>query len=93
MLERAHVVQPVGQLHQQDTHILGHGEQQLAQVLGLGCFLGDQVELGDLGQAIDQRGDFGTELLLDLLVGGRGILHRVMKQGRGNGGVSRASSR
>ena len=31
-MQRAHVVQPVRQLHQQHADILGHGEQELAQV-------------------------------------------------------------
>ena len=34
-LDRAHVVQPVGQLDQDDAHILGHGHEQLAKILGL----------------------------------------------------------
>ena len=66
VLERAHVVQAVGELDQQDADILGHGEQQLAQIFGLGGFLGDQVEARDLGQPVDQRGDLVAEFFLDL---------------------------
>ena len=34
MVERAHVVQPVGELDQQDADVVGHGEQELAEILG-----------------------------------------------------------
>ena len=37
-IERAHIVQAVGNLHNQHAHVLGHCEQQVAEVLGL--FLG-----------------------------------------------------
>ena len=47
--ERAHVVQPVGQLDQQHLHIVGDRQQKLTQVLGLLCLLGDEVELLELG--------------------------------------------
>jgi hypothetical protein len=33
--DRAHVVQPVGELDQDHAQILGHGHEQLAEVLGL----------------------------------------------------------
>jgi hypothetical protein len=46
MFERPHVVQAVGELHQQHAHILRHGKQQLPEVFGLRRFLGDQIELG-----------------------------------------------
>jgi hypothetical protein len=49
VVERPHIVQPVGELHQQHPHILGHGQQQLAEVFRLRCLLGYQVELVDLG--------------------------------------------
>ena len=35
MAQRAHVVQPVGELHQQHANILGHRQHQLAEVLRL----------------------------------------------------------
>ncbi len=52
VIEGAHVVQPVGELDQQHAHVVGNGEQQLAQVLGLLGLLGDQLELFELGQAL-----------------------------------------
>ena len=87
VIEGAHVVQPVGELDQQHAHVARHGEQQLAQVFGLRRLLGDQIELGDLGEPVDQRGDLLAELLLDLLVRRLRVLDRVVQQGRGDGGI------
>ena len=38
MLERAHVVQAVGELDEDDADVVDHGEHHLAQVFGLGFF-------------------------------------------------------
>ena len=92
VLERAHVVQAVGELDQQHADVLGHRQQQLAEVLGLGGLLGDEVEALDLGQPVDQRADLVAELSLDLAVGGGGILDHVVQQRGGDGGVVELSS-
>ena len=34
-IQRAHVVQAVGELHQENADVVGNGQQQFAQVLGL----------------------------------------------------------
>ena len=49
--------------------------------------LGDEIELLDLGQALDQRADLVAEELVDLLAGGLGVLDRVVQHGRHDGGV------
>jgi hypothetical protein len=66
-VERAHVVQPVGELDQQHADVARHGEQELAQVLGRALVLGLGLDLGELGDPVDQAGDVGAEMLLDLL--------------------------
>ncbi|GAA3259500.1 hypothetical protein GCM10020258_21360 [Sphingomonas yabuuchiae] len=83
-MERAHIVQPVGQLHQQDADIVRHGEQKFAQVLGRAFALGLRLDLGQLGDAVDQPRDIGTEQPLDLVIGGDGILDRVVQDGGGD---------
>jgi hypothetical protein len=80
VVERAHVVQPVGQLDEEHAHVLGDREQQLAQVLGLLGLLGDEVELLQLGQALDQPCRYRAEQLVDLLPRGAGVLDRVVQQ-------------
>ena len=85
--ERAHVVQAVGELDQQHPHVVGDRQQELAQVLGLLGLLGDEVELLELGEALDQRADVGAEHLVDLGAGRRGVLDRVVQQRRRDGGI------
>ena len=87
VLERAHVVQPVGELDQQHAHVVGDGEQELAQVLGLLGLARDEIELLQLGQALDQMADVGAEDLVDLGARGRRVLDRVVQQRRRDRGV------
>ena len=61
--------------------------RQLAEVLSLLGLLGDEVELLDLGEAVDQRADLGAEQRVDLAPRGAGILDGVVQQRRGDGGV------
>ena len=86
-MQGAHVVEAVGELDEQHPDVLDDGEQQLAQVLGLLGLLRDEVELLDLGQALDQRGDLLAEPLLDLDSRRVGILDRVVQQRGGDGGI------
>ena len=74
--ERAHVVQAVGQLDQDDADVVDHRQEHLAQVLGLllcarGPAWSDRLagpgDLAELGDAVDQPGDAVAELWLDLL--------------------------
>ncbi len=87
VLQRAHVVQPVGELDQQHAHVVGDGEQKLAQVLGLLGLARDEVEALQLGEALDQMADVGAENLVDLRPRRRRVLDRVVQQRRRDGGV------
>ncbi len=87
MRDGTHVVQPVGELDQQDPYVVGDGEQELAQILGLLRLLGDQVELLQLGQPFDQNADVAAEEAVDLGAGRVGVLDRVVQQRRGDGRV------
>jgi len=55
--ERAHVVKPVGELDQDDAHVARHGEQHLAEVLGLRVLGALELDAVELGDAVDQLGD------------------------------------
>ena len=87
VMQGAHVVQTVGELDEQNAHIVGDGEQQLAQILRLLGFLGDEVELLQLGQALDQHADLLAEQLVDLRARRRRILDGVVQERRGDGRV------
>ena len=53
VLQRAHVVQAVGQLDEDHAHVRHHGQQHLADVLGLAVFAVGELDLVDLGDAFD----------------------------------------
>ena len=85
ILHGAHVVEPVGDLDEDDPDILGHGHEHLAQVLHLLLRLGGVLDAGQLADALHQIGDGGRELAGDILMGGGGVLDGVVEQGRGDG--------
>ena len=82
--DRAHVVQPVGQLDDQDPQVLGHRDEHLAHRGGLLRLLRVELDPLELGDAVDDRGDLGAELALDVGEGDLGVLHRVVEQGGGD---------
>ena len=80
-------MQAVGELDQQHAHVIDDGQEKLAQVLSLLGFLGDEVELFQLGEAFDERADILAEQLIDLGTRRGGVFDRVVQQRRGDGGV------
>ncbi len=87
VLQRAHVVQPVGELDEQHADVAGDGDEELAEVLGLLRLLGDEVEAADLGQPVDELADLGPEQLIDLRAGNRRVLDDIVQKRRDDGGV------
>ena len=83
--ERAHVVETVGQLDQDHPDVGGHRHHHLAVVLGLPLVAALEVHPGQLGDAVDQRGDLLAELLADLVQRRAGVLDRVVQQRRAQG--------
>ena len=65
--DRAHVVQAVGELDQDDPDVRGHRDHHLAVVLGLGLVARLERQPGQLGDAVDESGDLLAERLADLL--------------------------
>ena len=78
--ERAHVVQAVGELDQDDPDVRGHRDHHLAVVLGLRLVARLERDPGELGDAVDQAGDLVAEGLADLVEGRGGVLDRVVQQ-------------
>ena len=85
-MQGAHVVQAVGQFHQQDADVLGDRQDELPQVLGLAQMRLGQLQLGQLGDAFDQFGDLGPEQALDLFARRVGVLDDIVQQ-RGDDGL------
>ena len=57
----AHVVQPVGQLDEDDAHVTRHRQQHLAKRLGLVLLAGAELQTLKLGQPVHQFGRSGTK--------------------------------
>ncbi len=58
VLERAHVVDAVAELDQKHADVPRHGHDHLAEVLGLAVLFGREIDLAELGDAVDQVGNF-----------------------------------
>ncbi len=80
VVERLHVVQPIGDLHQDHAQVARRGQDQLAEGLGLGMIAPDVLVLADLGDAVDQLGDLLAQRRGEVLAGGAGVLQHVVEQ-------------
>ena len=80
--QRAHVVEPVGELDEDDADVLRHGQEHLADVLGLLLLVATGAELGQLGDAVDEVRDLRPEALLDVAEVVLGVLGDVVEQRR-----------
>jgi hypothetical protein len=78
--ERAHVVEAVGELDQDDPDVRGHRDHHLAVVLGLRLVARLERDAGELGHAVDQAGDLFAEDVVDLVEACRGVLDRVVQE-------------
>ena len=81
VLHGPHVVEPVGDLDEDDPDVLAHGKEHLPQVLHLLVFLGGVLDTGQLADALHQVGDGGRKELRHILMGGGCILNDVVEQG------------
>jgi hypothetical protein len=88
IFERAHVVEAIGQLDENDTDIVHHGQQHLADVFGLTRFGRHHVQAADFRHAFDKASDFFAEAFGDAGDGILGVFDGVMKnRGGERGGV------
>ena len=62
VLDRAHVVEPVGELDQDDPDVLGHRDDHLPVVLGLGVLAALELDPRQLRDALDEVRDLVAEL-------------------------------
>ena len=78
------------ELDDQDPEVLRHRHEHLAhrgRLLGL---LGVELDAVELGDAVDDGGDVGAEVGLEVLEGEAGVLDRVVEEGGGDGDVVEA---
>ena len=88
--DRPHVVETVGELDQQDAHVLRHRDEHLAHRGGLLRFPGVELQPVELGDTVDDRGEVGTEVGDEVLDRDRGVLDRVVQQRRREGDIVEA---
>ena len=86
----AHVVEPVGELDDEDPEVLRHRHQHLAHGGGLLRLLGVEAHPVELGDPVDDGGHVGAELGLEVGEADAGVLDGVVQQRRGDGGVVEA---
>ena len=79
MLERAHVVQAIGELNEDDANVVDHRQHHLSQILGLLFLTRGEVNLADLGNALDDMRDLLAKLFANVNNRDRGVLNRVMQ--------------
>ncbi len=85
VVQRPHVVQAVGQLHHDDPHIVDHGQEHLAETLGLALLTRGKLQAGEFGHALDDVGDLLTEQFPDFLDGIGRVFDDVVQEAGGDG--------
>ena len=88
--DRAQVVEPVGQLDDQDPQVLGHRHEHLAHRGGLLGLLGVELDAVELRDAVDDRGDVAAEVVLEVAEVDARVLDGVVEEGGGHGDVVEA---
>ena len=88
--ERAHIVEAVGKLYDDDSNVVRHREIHLAKVLSLTILLrleiGYVAGLSQLCDAVDHAADILSEELVELLDRYTvAVLHNVVQEARGDG--------
>jgi len=78
--QRSHVVCTVGELYQNNPDIACHCQQHFPKRLGLIFFPGIELELFELGQAVDQVGHGRAKTLDQFGLGHAAILDCIVKQ-------------
>ena len=89
--QRAHVVEPVGELDHEHPDVARHRHDHLADGLGLGRVA--VLHLVELGHAVDHPGDLVAEVLPALLERVRRVLDGVVQQRRHQGRLRHADAR
>ena len=88
--DRAHVVQPVGELDDEHPQVARHRHEHLAHRRGLLRLARVELDALELGDAVDDRGDLVAEVGLDVGERDLGVLDGVVEQGGGDGDLVEA---
>ena len=80
-----HVVQPIGELDQDDPGVVGHRDDHLANVFRLVGFRGTELHTAQLGEAVDHPAHIPAEPPLQILVRDFGVLDHVVEEAASDG--------
>ena len=83
----SHVVQPVGKFDDEHAQIAGHRHQHLAHGGSLLGFLRVELQTIELGDTVDDGGDFVTECLRDVGECQLGVFNGVVQECRNDRGL------
>ena len=84
VLQRPHVVEPVGELDEDDANVVDNRHEHLAEALGLPLLARRELQAGQLRDALDDVGDALAEELADLFDRVRRVLDDVVQKARGD---------
>ena len=84
VLDRPHVVQAVGELDEDDAHVLRHRDDHLPVVLGLGLLAALERDPRQLRDAVDELRDLVAERGANLLEIGARVLDDVVQERGGD---------
>ena len=90
--QRAHVVEPVTELYEQDSRVFGHGHEHLAHRRRLGRRPRVERDPLQLGDTVHDLGHHRAKVSLEVGHRQGGVLHRVVQQGGGQRDVVHAEA-
>ena len=73
-------MQAIGELDQDDPDVVRHRDHHLAEILGLLFGAAGKGDLRNLGDAVDQGGDFAAEEVAHFVERGHRVLDHVVQQ-------------
>ena len=86
VLQRAHVVQPVGEFDEDDTNIVRHRQHHLSEILSLSFLIVTKRNLADLRDTPDEMDDLRAELPFKFFRSGQCIFQGIVEQSGDHGG-------
>ena len=89
-LERAHIVEAVGDFDEDDAHVVAHREQQLLEGFGLERSLVTEDAARNLRHAFHDVGHLGSEEVAQVVVRIVGIFLDIVEEGRTNTGATQS---
>ena len=94
IVERAHVVQAIGEFDDHDANVFRHREEHFSEILEVVLFArSSQTDFAELGDAVDEHGDFIAKLRTDGFEGNRGVFGNIMQESGGDGAGLHANLR